>query len=288
MFQLELEHAVFLARLAGKTILEHYAAGFVTEEKIGIDNLGEPVTIADREASRIIVEGLARAFPDDGLLSEEEPDDLDRRIRKERVWIIDPMDGTAGFVKGDGDFGVQIGLSILGKPVVGVVYLPYYDILNYAVKGEGSYTETKSGVPIKRHASLKNNFSEMGLAVSRHHLSPRMNRIIEQFKFGHLVRRGSVGLKAGLIADHSCDVYIHPSPRTKLWDTCAPQIILEEAGGRLTDLFGFDIRYDVLDLQNHNGILATNGVAHPIVVERMKPLLSEFGRVPYVRAGSAS
>jgi 3'(2'), 5'-bisphosphate nucleotidase len=90
-----------------------------------------------------------------------------------------------------------------------------------------------------------------------------------------------VGLKVGLIAEKVCDIYIHPSPRTKLWDTCAPQIILEEAGGRFTDLFGYEILYNRADLQNRNGILATNGAVHESAIERLKPLLNEFGRVPY-------
>src|SRR5438094_223594 len=114
MLQHELEIAIALARLAGKTILRHYAAGFVAEEKFGVDNFSEPVTIADREASRIIVDGLTAAFPDDGILSEEEDDDLDLRLSKHRVWIVDPIDGTAGYISHDGDFAVHIGLAEAG------------------------------------------------------------------------------------------------------------------------------------------------------------------------------
>ena|SRR5436190_2398968 len=123
--------------------------------------------------------------------------------------------------------------------------------------------------------------SEMTLAMSRDHPSSRMARIIEHFAFRGTVRRGSVGLKVALIAAQTCDIYVHPSPRTKLWDTCAPQIILEEAGGCFTDLFGKQMRYDTADLQNHNGILATNGAAHESAVEHLKPLLAQFGRVPH-------
>ncbi|MFM9905566.1 MAG: 3'(2'),5'-bisphosphate nucleotidase CysQ [Pyrinomonadaceae bacterium] len=281
MHQHELETAITLARIAGKTILRHYDAGFETEQKIGDDNLSEPVTIADREASRIIVDGLEAAFPDDGILSEEEADDLERRISKDRVWIIDPIDGTAGFVKKDGDFGVQIGLAKGGVPVVGVVFLPFHDILSYAVKGEGSWTVTNGGEPKRMQTSGITALPDLGLAVSRDHLSGRMERIIEHFGFSRIVNRGSVGLKVGLVAGQTCDIYIHPSPRTKLWDTCAPQIILEEAGGRFTDLFGFEMRYDRADLYNRNGILATNGPAHVVAVDGLKPLLSEFGRVPH-------
>lgn len=280
MLEHELKIAVSLARIAGKSILKHYADGFQTREKIGADNYSEPVTIADIEASQIIVEGLAAAFPDDGILSEEEVDDLELRITKRRVWIIDPIDGTAGFVNHDGDFGVQIGLAVDGFAMLGVVYLPFYDELNYAVKGSGSYTIKSGGSPVKRQTSNVSNLPDIGLAVSRNHLSSRMSQIIDHFGFSKITRRGSVGLKVSLIADQTCDAYIHPSPRTKLWDTCAPQIILEEAGGLFTDIFGMEMRYDRADLQNRNGILATNGPAHESIVQHLRPLLDQFGRVP--------
>ena len=282
MLQKELKTAIATALLAGKAILKHYAGEFETEQKIGADNHSEPVTIADRDASRIIVDTLASAFPEDGILSEEETDDLELRISKRRVWIIDPIDGTAGFVKKDGDFGVQIGLAEDSIPVVGVVYLPFHDVLSYAVKGEGSFSVSTGGNPVRMTTSNVAVLSGMTLAMSRDHPSSRMAHIIEHFGFRHTVRRGSVGLKVALIANRTCDIYIHPSPRTKLWDTCAPQIILEEAGGRFTDLFGYDMRYDTADLQNHNGILATNGAAHESAIEHLKPLLAEFGRVPHV------
>lgn len=280
MLQTELQTAIDTALLAGKVILKHYADEFETEEKIGADNYSEPVTIADREASRLIVDRLAAEFPDDGILSEEEKDDPELRTSKRRVWIIDPIDGTAGFVKKDGDFGVQIGLADNGVPVLGVVYLPFHDRLSYAIKGEGSFI-VKDGEPVRMEVSHIQKLSEMKLAMSRNHPSSKMARIIEHFAFRDTVRRGSVGLKIGLIADRTCDIYMHPGPRTKMWDTCAPQIILEEAGGRFTDLFGYEIRYDRADLQNHNGLLATNGAVHESIIESLQPLLIEFGRVPF-------
>lgn len=279
MLQYELDTAVSLAEIASRSILYFYNKGFEVEQKLGVDNLYEPVTIADREASRIIVSGLADAFPEDAILSEEEPDDLNRRISSERVWMIDPIDGTAGFVKGDGDFGVQIGLTIAGKPTLGVVLLPFHRSMIYAVKGSGAFRSTEGATPVKLNASEHIRLQQMTAAFSRNHPSKRIARIIEFFSFQRIVNRGSVGLKVGLIADQTCDIYIHPSPRTKLWDTCAPQIILEEAGGKITDLFGFDLSYDKPELQNLNGILATNGNSHEVAVEKMRPLLDEFGRV---------
>lgn len=281
MFQTELDTAIAVARAAGSMILDLYATDLVAEQKVGVDEYSEPVTIADRQASRLIVDELTAAFPDDAILSEEEPDNVELRLAKRRVWIIDPIDGTAGFVRRDGDFGVQIALAESGVPVVGVVYLPFHDRLSYAVRGGGSFAVQGDDAPIRMQASDVRDLAEMKLAMSRNHPSPRMGRIIEHFGFVGIINRGSVGLKVGLIADQTCDIYIHPSPRTKLWDTCAPQVILQEAGGEFTDLFGFPIRYDRADVQNHNGILATNGVGHGSAVAHLKPLLDEFGRVPH-------
>src|SRR4051812_43442165 len=106
MLQEELEAAISLSRDAGKAILDVYGTDFTTIQKVGADNRSEPVTAADKISSKIIMSGLAAAFPDDALLSEEEPDDLDYRLSRPRTWIIDPLDGTAGFVRRDGDFCV--------------------------------------------------------------------------------------------------------------------------------------------------------------------------------------
>lgn len=278
MFETELQTARDLARSAGDVILEFYAKEIIAEEKLGVDNFYEPVTEADRTASRIIVEGIAKAFPDDAVLSEEERDDPEHRLSRRRAWIIDPIDGTAGFVQKDGDFAVQIGLADAGEAVAGIVYLPVHEQLYYAARGLGAFVESRTGVE-RLSVSQKADFPKMKLAVTRHHWSKKMNRVIKDFGFRQLCRRGSVGLKIGLIAEGTCDIYIHLSPRTKLWDTCAPQIILEEAGGRLTDIFGSPMRYDIEDLQNHNGILASNGIAHENAVKRLKPMLSDFGRL---------
>jgi len=279
MLEKELETAISLARLAGISILEFYALEIIAEEKLGLDNFTEPVTIADKTASRIIVEGLAEAFPEDGILSEEETDVVEIRASRSRVWMIDPIDGTWGFIKKDGDFGVQIGLVENEEAIAGVVFLPFHNELYYASKGNGAFLIEKDGAPKRLKVSNKTNFTQMNLASSRNHRSPKMHRIIEDFGFRQEIQRGSVGLKVGLIAQEICDLYIHLSPRTKFWDTCAPQIILEEAGGRMTDLFGAPFNYNLDDVQNHNGIVATNGVAHEEVLLRLKPLLSEFGRL---------
>jgi 3'(2'), 5'-bisphosphate nucleotidase len=277
MLQNELETAVSLAREAGAAVMSFYHSDLRVVQKLAEDDFAEPVTEADYVANKIIVEGLIAAFPGDGLLSEETPDDQ-ARLTKQRVWIIDPLDGTKGFINHDGDFAIQIGLAENGEPVLGVVYLPFEDILYHAVKTGGAWMKAGDGDARQLHTSDKTDLAEMNLAVSRDHRSPRMNRVFEELGLKNETQRGSVGLKVGLITQQICDLYVHLSPRTKFWDTCAPQIILEEAGGKLTDLFGASIRYDVPEVRNLNGVAASNGPAHDKAIATLKNLMGEFGR----------
>lgn len=278
-FQREIEIAIELARDAGAVLLRHYQTPFLVEQKVNALQEMEEVTAADREANDLIVERLSAEFPDDGILAEESTD-TERRLEKERVWLIDPMDGTKNFVQRDGDFAVQIGLSVKGESVVGTVYQPVRDVLYWAAKGVGSWIEDSQEPSRRMTTSSQTDPHQMLLASSRSHRSPRMERVVNLFGFKNEVRRGSVGVKVGLITEQQADIYLHLSPSTKQWDTCAPEIILHEAGGRLTDLFGGPLRYNGVRIDNRNGIVATNGPAHEIVIEKLQPLLQEFGRAP--------
>lgn len=272
----ELHTACELARSAGAAILELYAGPINVEQKKYDDDV-EPVTQADKTANELIVNRLKQAFPSDGILAEESID-TQRRLGKKRVWMVDPLDGTNGFIDGNGDFAVQIGLTVEGVGVLGVVYQPLTGVLYRAVRGEGAWIERPQSAPERARVSDKTDLTSMRLAASRSHRSPRMNRVVTSFGFREEVQRGSVGIKIGLLVEQQCDVYIHLSPRTKQWDTCAPEVILTEAGGRLTDLFGFPLNYNVPEVQNRNGIVASNGAAHDQIIRNLAPLLREFGR----------
>ena len=274
----ELEVAVDLARTAGAAILAEYKGPLDIEQK-NFDDDSEPVTQADRIANELIVTRLQREFPGDGILAEESVD-TSRRLDKARVWMVDPLDGTNGFIAGNGDFAVQIGLAKNGEPIVAVVYQPSTGVLYRAIHGEGTWIERPLREPERARVSNHTNVSEMRLAASRSHRSSRMNKVVQRFGFREEVQRGSVGIKIGLLVEEQCDVYIHLSPRTKQWDTCAPQLILTEAGGRMTDLFGEPLNYNVPDVQNRNGLVASNGACHDRIIATLAPLLSEFGRNP--------
>src|SRR5205809_977315 len=139
-FAREIRIANELARAAGAVLLRHYHTPFLVEQKVNALQEMEEVTAADREANDLIVNRLSAEFPDDGILAEESKD-TERRLEKERVWLIDPMDGTKNFVQRDGDFAVQIGLSVAGESVVGTVYQPVREVLYWASKGVGSWIE---------------------------------------------------------------------------------------------------------------------------------------------------
>jgi 3'(2'), 5'-bisphosphate nucleotidase len=278
-YQREIEVATELARAAGAVLLKHYHSPFLIEQKINALDELEEVTAADREANELIVSGLRQEFSDDGILAEESLDS-DRRLEKERVWLIDPMDGTKNFIAHDGDFAVQIGLAENGEAVAGVVYQPVRDVLYRAARNGGSWIEDKANPAARMSVSSRTQPNEMVLASSRSHRSPRMERVVSAFGFKNETRRGSVGVKMGLIAEQQADLYLHLSPSTKQWDTCGPEIILAEAGGRVTDLFGQPLRYNGRRIDNQNGIVATNSSAHEMVIENLAPLLKEFGRKP--------
>ena len=222
----ELETAKELAIGAGAILLKHFSQ----KTEVRWKGKGNPVTDADQEASRFIVESLHRRFPVDGILSEEEVDNPDR-LTKSRVWIVDPMDGTSEFVAGRTEFAVMIGLAVKGKPVMGVVYLPVEKKRYFAESDRGAFLEEG---PLKRQlrVSPESDPAHATIAASRSHDSETSQRIREALGIGAVVRAGGVGLKVAMLCEGRAHLYIHAGPGTSQWDTCAPEIILHEAPGK--------------------------------------------------------
>jgi 3'(2'), 5'-bisphosphate nucleotidase len=272
MYERELRVAIELARASGATALAFYGRPMKVEHKGD-----EPVTQADRAVNELIVKGLRRDFPEDGILAEESVDTA-RRLDCARVWMVDPLDGTKGFIAGSGDFAVQIGLAIDGRSVLGVVYAPATDVLYWASEGSGAWVARPELETERLRVSETRDVERMRLAASRSHRSQRMDRVVRALGIEEEVQRHSVGIKVGLIVERQCDLYIHLSTGTKQWDTCAPEAVIREAGGLLTDLWGEPLRYNTPDVYNRNGLLASNASAHARVVELVRPLLDEFGR----------
>jgi 3'(2'), 5'-bisphosphate nucleotidase len=264
--QRELEVAVDLAREAGRVILSFYRTGLPVAEK----DRGEPVTEADRAADELISAGLRSYFPGDGLLTEESDDDLSR-LDKERVWIVDPLDGTTEFITETGEFAVQIALTIRGQPVLGVVYQPVKDRLFTAVGGQGVY-QLYEGQTDRLHVSTQENLDQMCLVASRSHYSKFIEEARKMLGIREVNRVGSVGLKVGLVVRGVCDLYLATTV-AKEWDLCAPHALLLEAGGTLTNLCGEAIVYNKADVAECRGLIGSNGLVHSQIVEILAPLV---------------
>src|SRR5688572_29552628 len=150
-----LEIARRLALEAGSILMQYYQQAVAIDWKAP----GDPVTAADREASTLIVSNLAREFPDHAILSEEEPDNLER-LDESHVWMVDPMDGTREFIEHRPDFAVQIGLVHKQTPVLGVVYQPTTGKLYHAAQGMGAFLES-SGTATPLRVSPEQNASRL-------------------------------------------------------------------------------------------------------------------------------
>jgi 3'(2'), 5'-bisphosphate nucleotidase len=256
----ELEITKTIARAAGQILMDIYSGDHGVKWK-GYD---DPVTAADQAANKFIVAELRRHFPDDGILSEEATDDL-ARLSKSRVWLVDPMDGTKQFIERIGEFAVMIGLAINGKPELGVVFNPVTNKMYYAATGFGAYLEEP--LTTKRlHVSTIADSTKMIAAMSRSHHSPKVDSIKARLGITQQVQSGSVGLKVGLLAEGRAHLYLHLGAKTNQWDTCAPQAIIEAAGGLMTDRDGQPLHYNIAEIRNLNGVVASNGVMHERVI----------------------
>jgi 3'(2'), 5'-bisphosphate nucleotidase len=264
----ELEAAKELAIGAGAILLKHFSQ----KTEVRWKGKGNPVTDADQEASRFIVNSLHQRFPLDGILSEEEVDNPDR-LNKTRVWIIDPMDGTAEFVAGLTEFAVMIGLAVNGRPTLGVVYLPVEKKLYYSESGKGTFFESGSSHRQLR-VSRQSDPGQATIAASRSHDSVTAQRIREALGVRDVVRVGGVGLKVAMICEGRAHVYIHAGAGTNQWDTCAPEIILLEAEGKMTDVTNNPIAYNTANSKNLQGVIGSNGFLHDHAVAAASRILN--------------
>ncbi|MBX7237577.1 MAG: 3'(2'),5'-bisphosphate nucleotidase CysQ [Caldilineales bacterium] len=231
----------------------------------------DPVTAADHAVNAFLVEHLRAAFPEDGILAEESKDN-EERLGKRRVWCIDPLDGTKEFIARNGEFSIMVGLAVDGVAALGVVYQPVQDFMYSGLREVGAWMDE---TPL--HVSPIETPAEMRLVVSRSHRNPITDAIKATLGVTQERISGSVGLKCGLIARGEADLYLHPAPGTKEWDTCAPEAILTGAGGKMTDCWGRPLVYNQRDVARHGGIVASNGRAHHRIISLMIPRLAEAG-----------
>ncbi|MGC8780936.1 MAG: 3'(2'),5'-bisphosphate nucleotidase CysQ family protein [Anaerolineae bacterium] len=270
----ELAVAIRLAREAGEIVKTFYQVSPTVRWK----DPTEPVTEADRAVNAYLVKQLGQFFSADGILAEESKDDP-TRLAKRRVWVIDPLDGTLEFIARNGEFCIMIGLAYDHKPVVGVVYQPVDDVLYGAALGMGAFVE-QFGERFSLRVSKERDIRRLRMVTSRSHRPPLLDAVIARLGIQKVRQVGSVGLKIGLIARRQADCYVHPNPGTREWDTCAPEVILREAGGVMTDCWNRPLSYNQPDVVRRFGLIASNGVAHGQLVEAIGQVLDEAGIEP--------
>jgi 3'(2'), 5'-bisphosphate nucleotidase len=233
---------------AGAAILEVYRR----KGEYGIDLKRDltPITEADRRAHAVIKEYLGPTHIP--LLSEEGREmRFDERRDWDMFWMVDPLDGTKEFIKGNNEFTVNIALVVNNRPVIGVIYVPYYEKIYFCEKGHGSFVKTgvvadpaaefsygdvfagAVGLPLRRE---RNN--PLRIAVSRSHKNAETERLVsvmrERFPDAVIVEQGS-SYKFCMLAEGDIDYYPRTS-NTYEWDTAAGEIILSDTGGTTKSL----------------------------------------------------
>jgi 3'(2'), 5'-bisphosphate nucleotidase len=260
-----LEFTCDVARAAGEEVRKRYG-----DERYRLKAASSPVTEADLAANRAIVSAIGAQYPSEAILSEESKDASDR-LAQEVVWIVDPLDGTKEFLAGNGEFAVMIGLVVSGEPVMGVVYAPAPDVLYAAGRGEGAWLETKGGAQRRLHCTSP-ALDRLRLVGSRSHAEPALTQMQAALGITDVRPSGSVGIKCGLIAEGMRDLYIHPVPYLREWDTCAPEVVVTEAGGRVTDCLGEPLRYNKREPVQPHGIVACEARVSPEILARITPI----------------
>ncbi|WP_437288856.1 3'(2'),5'-bisphosphate nucleotidase CysQ family protein [Sorangium sp. So ce406] len=275
----ELDEIVRIARAAAAVVMDVYATPFTVEMK----GPGDPVTRADREANALICGALEAAFPGEAILAEESvpaAEELAARFQRERVFFVDPLDGTREFADRNGEFAVMIGLSVRGRASLGVVVMPTTGeaLAGRAGGDDGdgafAFLEAKDGSRRPLRVSSVSSPADASLIVSRSHRPKELEPLLARLGVTRVVPCGSVGVKIARIATAEVDLYLHGGGGAKLWDSCAPEAVLRGAGGRFTDLSGAPIDYTGPGLKLARGIIASNGVLQDAVVAAAR---SELG-----------
>jgi len=257
----ELEVACHLAQDAATVLRRYYAAGGIAA-RAKVDR--SPVTDADLEANAVIVSGLRQAFPQDAILSEEEPDDPSRLAAK-RVWLVDPLDGTRDFVSRSGDFAVNVALTLAGAPSLAVVAHPPADRLYAAVKGGGAARMGAEGV--RRLAVVRGRpIGALRAGITRTARNAALDCFLKRSGLGPAAVPCGASVKALRLAEGELDLTLTLHGRECEWDTCAPGLIVSEAGGRVTDADGRPFRYNQADVRHRRGVIMSAGDHHDQLV----------------------
>ena len=270
-FQVEIEAAIALAIEGGAVALEVYSREFSSAEKAD----RSPVTEADRRVNDLVCPALREAFPNDLVIGEESG--FSGQIPATgRVWFVDPIDGTKDFILKNGEWSIMIGLCIDGAAVAGVVFEPAFGRLYFAAKGTGAFVRESNGDERQLRTDAAKHASNAVIVNSRNHPDPRIQLVADRLGISEQFPHGSIGCKLARIAEGTADLYFNFSGRCHMWDACAAEVIIREAGG---DLIGFDgspIVYSGPTTQLGEPFFATTGAVRDAVVDAVQALSDQL------------
>jgi myo-inositol-1(or 4)-monophosphatase len=284
--------AAAIALEAGKRLREFFAEGVETEYKGEAD----VVTVADRTAEKLIRTRLREAFPEHGVYGEE---GTRERLDGEYRWYVDPLDGTTNFAHGLPHFSVSLGLEHRppglkpdedGTLVAGVVYDPMRDELFTAERGRGAWLNGKP-THVSPTADLAESLIATGFPSRKRHQNPNIHFYQEFTLRSHGVRRaGSAALDLAWTASGRMEGFWEFNLNS--WDTAAGVLLVEEAGGRVTDFTGGPFKLDSRETLASNGLIhreVTALFADMFAGRDLTPIPSpeEFAQVRADRAGDA-
>jgi 3'(2'), 5'-bisphosphate nucleotidase len=247
-----------IAENAGAAIMRVYQSAFTVERKRD----DSPVTLADLESQRIIVEGLSRLTPDIPVLSEESAHApwSERRSWPE-LWVVDPLDGTREFVKRNDEFSINIALIVEHEPVLGIVASPVQRVVYWGAAGVGAFRNPEGGAASRVEVAPPG--SPVRVVGSRSHLSARTAAYLARLPSYEITGIGSA-LKFCRLAEGRADLYPRFGP-TSEWDTAAGQALLEAAGGHVTRMDGHRLRYNCREsLINGDFVAFTDATVLPV------------------------
>ncbi len=255
-----------------------------------IESNGTPTTTLELVYNDKIMDILCKNTQQSGIgehfpIFSEHSKNYDERKKYDRFWLVDPIDGTKNLLRKNPYYTICIGFVEEGMPVAGAVYQPAEDRLFFAARGNGAYLNEKkeeSKVKSELHVSDTNQLQYFRALIGTSDSQEKVKKLYELLGikvFSEPV--GSFALKLCIVAagsilkksENHYDVYIKPNDQSNEWDSCAAQVILEEAGGKITDLYGSDIFYNKENPKHTNGIIASNGKCHDELVQKVREYL---------------
>ncbi len=264
-YEPELAAALDAAALAGQALRQRYEAfQAIPDAPASIS------TDADRASQEIVLGHLHRTFPGDALCAEEETPTLAGVAHAgARLWIVDPIDGTRGFARKNGEFSVMVAFVDQGRVAVGVVLEPALERLTFAVRGGGCWRcDGTGGTQIACRVTTVEDLHAATLTQSHSKPGTRSRRV-EALHPARVVETYSAGIKLALVARGEADLYLNTYDAFHDWDICAGHVLVEEAGGTVTGLAGQELLYGLPGAWQRHGLLASNGRLHQAALAAM-------------------